>query len=507
MGRKEITKNTLIFSGATLVSRILGFVRDILIARYFGASVVTDAFFVAFRIPNLFRRLLGEGALSSSFMPIFAEEERKKGSIKDVLNSATSSLLIVLTLLLLAAELFTPLLVKLVAPGFSKNPHVFSLTVRLTKITFPYIFFMGTAILVGAALNYRGDFFYTSFSPCLLNISLIVAILFFYQKFREPVFCLAWGVFVGGVLQIAFHFLGAFKLDVIPNPLTRPFSPPVLEALKLMAPATIGLAVHQINTLVDTVIASFLPKGSVSFLYYATRLFQLPLALFGIAIGTVLLPYASRYVADGREDEVIENARFSLTFALSLTIPAAIGLVTFSTPIIDVLFRRGVFHTSDSIKTAAALSMYALGLPVISAGKVITSIFHAHKDMKTPVKAAFGALVANIILNIILMKPLKHAGLALATSIASYLQCSYLFFKLKAFWNPKRLLSRTLLKVALLNLAMIPLALALKGFIPYHMGDAFWKRGAHLALYILTFSAIYFPALFLIVPLQKLRTR
>ncbi|BAT71429.1 virulence factor [Thermosulfidibacter takaii ABI70S6] len=490
MGKKEITKNTLVFSLSTMLSRILGFIRDILIARYFGATPITDAFFVAFRIPNLFRRILGEGALSSAFIPIFAEEEKRYGKIEHVINSAFSSLLIVLALLLILGELFTPQLVALIAPGYLKNPQQLELTVELTKITFPYIFFMGLAILVGAALNYKKDFFYTSFSPCLLNISMITAIILAKNHFQRPVFALAWGVFWGGILQILFHFLGAKKLKVLPNPFYRPFTEPVIKALKLMTPATIGLAIHQINTLVDTVLASFLPKGSISYLYYANRLFQLPLALFGIAIGTVLLPYAAQAVAQGKEQEVIENTKFSIDFVLYITVPAAMGLIIFSFPIIDVLFRRGIFVLEDSYKTALALAMYAIGLPFISTIKIVVSLFHSHMDMKTPVKAAGIGLVINIILNLILMNPLKHAGLALATSLASIAQLLYLTAKLSKFYSVVEIMPKSVFKTLLVCLATTSIMIALFLLFPYNTKYTLHIRALQIWTYIvITVSA------------------
>ncbi len=490
MGKREIAKNTLVFAGSTLASRVLGFIRDILIASFFGAGPITDAFFVAFRIPNLFRRLLGEGALSSSFMPVFAKHEEREG-VKPVLDSAFASLLPILTLLLIAGETLTPQIVRLIAPGFSKDPGIFKLTVELTKITFPYIFFMGMAILVGAALNYAGDFFYTSFSPCLLNASIIASVLLFAGHMEQPVFCLAWGVFAGGVLQIAFHFLGAKRYNLLPNPLSRPFTPPVREALALMLPATAGLAIHQVNTLVDTIIASFLPKGSVSYLYYANRLFQLPLALFGIAIGTVLLPYAARYVAQGRHEEVLENTRFSVSFALLITVPAAAGLALYAFPIIDLLFRRGRFTEAASHSTAAALAMYALGLPLVSAAKPVISLFYAHRDMKTPVKAAGIALFVNAAGNLLLMGPMKHTGLALATSIASLAQLLYLLLKLKKLYPLRSLAPQRLPAKAASLTVLVASILVLKNLIPYHNHDPMTLRALKVFAVILASGTAY----------------
>ncbi len=505
MGKREITKNTIVFFLGTLSSRILGFIRDILIAKYFGTTFTSDAFFVAFRIPNLFRRLIGEGALSAAFIPVFSEYEAKGEDINKIANSALISLFIFLALLLLFGESFTTLLVNIVAPGFKKNAHIYRLTVQLTKITFPYIFFMGMAILIGATLNYRRDFFYTSVSPVLLNISLIIAI-FMRNNFKQPIFSLAWGVFIGGILQITFHFLGAYKLKTLSFKLTLPFSEPVKEALKLMMPATAGLAIHQINTFVDTVIASFLPMGSISYLYYANRLFQLPLALFGIGVGSVLLPVVSEAITHNNSEEVVENVKYSIGLATLVNIPATMGLIVFSKEIIDLLFKRGVFTSESVTNTAYALSMYAIGLSIISINKIIVSLYHGHKDMKTPVKASLLALIANIILNIILVFPLKHAGLALATSLSSFIQLYYLLNNVKdKGYKPFELFPSHLKKLLILNLFLLALMTTLKIAVPYDFQASFLFKALHIIFYIgVTLGAFWLVARSINVPEIKI---
>lgn len=501
MGKKEIAKNTVVFFLGTLSSRILGFIRDILIANYFGAAGLTDAFFVAFRIPNLFRRLLGEGALSAAFIPIFSEYEAKGEDIRKIINSAFTSLLIILALLLFLGESFTPWFVSVVSPGFRKEPYIFELTVNLTRITFPYIFFMGMAILIGAALNYKRDFFYTSVSPVLLNISLITAIVL-RNHFHPPISALAWGVFAGGILQIALHFWGAYKLKVLPTITTKVFSKPVKEALKLMLPATAGLAIHQINTFVDTIIASFLPAGSISYLYYANRLFQLPLALFGIGVGSVLLPVVAESITQGKREKTEENVRYSIGLVLLVNIPAAVGLIVFSHEIVDLLFRRGAFGYKSALATAYALSMYALGLAVISINKVLASLYYGHKDMVTPVKASFVAFAVNVVLNIILVFPLKHAGLALATSLASVFQFIYLLKHIKEKgYESTRFFPSHLKKLLVLNLFILVFMILLKTVMPYKPQFPLFKRAGLVIFYILTtLFAFYTGAKLLRIP-------
>ncbi len=492
MGKKEIAKNTIVFFLGTLSSRILGFVRDILIANYFGAAGLTDAFFVAFRIPNLFRRLLGEGALSAAFIPVFSEYEAKGEDLRKIINSAFTTLLLVLVILLLLGETFTSWFVYIISPGFKRDPHIFELTVRLTRITFPYIFFMGMAILIGAALNYKRDFFYTSVSPVFLNISLIAAILL-RNNFENPIFALAWGVFIGGVFQIILHFVGAFRLNVFPSISLKLFSQPVKEAFKLMLPATAGLAIHQINTFVDTIIASFLPVGSISYLYYANRLFQLPLALFGIGVGSVLLPVVSQCIANGQRTETVENVRYSVGLVLLVNVPAALGLIVFSKEIVDLLFRRGAFGYESVSGTAYALSMYALGLAVISVNKVLVSLYHGHKDMLTPVKASFVAFLANVVLNIILVFPLKHAGLALATSLASVLQLLYLLKHVEEKgYESISFFPSHLKKLLLLNSLIFIFMIALKFILPYGYQFSLLKRGLTILFYIASTLLVFY---------------
>lgn len=430
--KKGVAGATLVISSFTLLSRILGFVRDILIASLLGTSNVADAFFVAFRIPNLFRRLLGEGALSAAFIPVFTQYHLKNSQdeAQEFLNSAFSFFLLILTLLLILGELFTPLLVKATAPGFSRLPHKMALTVSLTRITFPYIFFMGLAILTMALLNALKHFAIPAFSPVLLNISMITALLVAYGK-KNIVFALAWGVFIGGVLQLILQIATVYKKGWKLKPTFRIFHPGVLETVALMLPSVFGLAINQINTFVDTILASLLPPGSVSYLYYANRLVQFPLGLFGIALGTAILPTLSQQQTLEDENAFRETFTFGLSLVLFITLPALAWLLIFATPTISTLFQRAAFTWQAAQATGKALFCYALGLGAFATVKVVVPVFYAQKDMKTPVKVAIATLIVNIVLNLILMIPLKHAGLALATSLASAFNLTVLLFLLE----------------------------------------------------------------------------
>ena len=494
--KKGVAGATLIISSFTLMSRILGFARDILIASFLGTSNVADAFFVAFRIPNLFRRLLGEGALSAAFIPVFTQYHLKNSRDKaqEFLNSAFSFFLLTLTLLLILGELFTPWLVKATAPGFSRLPEKMALTVALTRITFPYIFFMGLAILTMALLNALKHFAIPAFSPVLLNISMITALVVGY-KTGNVVFALAWGVFVGGVLQLTLQIATMFQKGWKLKPTFRILHPGVLETVVLMLPSVLGLAINQINAFVDTILASLLPPGSVSYLYYANRLVQFPLGLFGIALGTAILPTLSQHQTLEDREAFRETFTFGLSLVLFITLPALVWLLIFATPTISTLFQRAAFTWQAAQATGKALFCYALGLGAFATVKVVVPVFYAQKDTKTPVKVAIATLIVNIMLNLILMVPLKHAGLALATSLASAFNLTVLLILLerrrqgpswKAFLKAT---SRNLPALALLTAgSFIYLRLA-----PFHpqtttLRKALWIAGALLqggSLYLL----------------------
>jgi len=431
--QKKIAGATLTISFFTLLSRILGFTRDLFIANFLGTSNLADAFFVAFRIPNLFRRLLGEGALSAAFIPVFTEYQIKqeKNEAKEFLNSAFSFFFVVLFLLLILGETLTHPLVKITAPGFCRIPEKFTLTVKLTRVTFPYIFFIGLTILTMALLNAIDHFAVPAFSPALLNISMITCLLLAGPLKKRPVFALAWGVFIGGILQLSLHLFTIIKKGWRPRFTIKMNHPGLAETICLMLPAVFGLAINQINTFVDTILASLLPPGSVSYLYYANRLVQLPLALFGIAVGTAILPTLSRHSAEENKKALNETLTFGISFVLFITLPAMLWLLIFSTPTISVLFQRGAFGWSAAKATGAALFCYALGLWSYAMVKVIVPVYYSKKDMRTPVKISGVVLFLNIGLDLLLMIPLKHAGLALATAISSAVNLTALLYFLK----------------------------------------------------------------------------
>lgn len=484
--QRGVAGATLTIGSFTLMSRILGFIRDILIASLLGTSNTADAFFVAFRIPNLFRRLLGEGALSAAFIPVFTQYHLKSSQeeAQEFLNSAFSFFFTILIVLLITGEAFTPWLVKITAPGFSRIPAKMALTVSLTRITFPYIFFIGLAVLTMALLNALQRFAIPAFSPVLLNLSMIAALLLAYKK-PGAVFALAWGVMIGGILQFFLQAGTIYKMGWRLKPTLNLFHPGVLETVTLMLPSVLGLAVNQINTFVDTILASLLPAGSVSYLYYANRLVQFPLGLFGIALGTAILPTLSRHQT--LEDRVSfkETFTFGLSLVLFITLPALMWLLIFATPTISTLFQRSAFTWRAAQATGQALFCYALGLGSFAMVKVVVPVFYAKKDMKTPVKVAVITLFLNILLNLILMIPLKHAGLALATSIASTFNLFLLLFILDKrgegpHWGP---LGKATVRNLPALLGLTAGSLLYSHFLPFHsqqatLGKGVWILGA-----------------------------
>jgi len=420
-GHAHVMKAAGVVGLATLASRILGFIRDMVVAGFFGAGLATDAFFVAFRLPNLLRRLFAEGSLTISFVPVFTEYLEKK-SRKDAFELAAiafSVLSVILAAVSVMGVILAPVLVRLIAPGFVAMEGKYALTVFLTRLMFPYIFFISLVALCMGILNSLRHFAMPALAPVALNISMIAAAVLLRGFFDEPITALAVGVIVGGVAQLIMQFPVLVSKGMRLRPRFNFSHPGIRRISFLMMPAVFGAAVYQVNIFVSTLLASFLPQGSVSYLYYADRLVQLPLGIFAIAIGTASLPSFAGQVTRGELDEFRASISFSLRLIFFVTIPATCALIILRVPIISVLFERGEFDAVSTLKTATALLYYAVGLWAFSAIRVVVSAFYALQDTKTPVRVAVVSLVVNIIMGIILMFPLKHGGLALATSIAS----------------------------------------------------------------------------------------
>jgi putative peptidoglycan lipid II flippase len=408
----------------TFLSRILGLVRDMVVARYFGSGMAADAFFVAFRIPNLLRRLFAEGSLSIAFIPVFTEYLQKK-SREDALELARvvlTLLALVLAIVTIIGVLASPWIVRVQAFGFGGAGEKYELTVLLTRITFPYIFLISLVALFMGILNTLRHFAAPAAAPILLNVGIIAAVVWLSPHCSQPVIALAVGVIIGGTLQVLLQIPWLLKTGVSLQPRWWPGHPGVRRIGRLMLPAVFGSAVYQFNQFVGTLLASFLPEGSVSWLYYADRLVQFPLGIFAIAISTAALPSLSRQAAESGLHAFRETLEYSMRLVLFITLPAMTGLMVLGPLIIRVLFERGAFQATSTVMTTQALVFYCVGLWAFSGIRVLVAGFYALQDTKTPVNAAIIALVANIAFSLALMGPLRHGGLALALSLASSVQ-------------------------------------------------------------------------------------
>lgn len=436
--QRVIAKAAGIVGGATLLSRIFGFVRDMIVAQFFGTGMATDAFFVAFRIPNLLRRLVGEGALTASFIPVYTEyiTQRTSEECQELVTAAFSVLSVCLLVITGLGILLAPGIVKVMAYGFSQDPEKFSLTVFLTRLMFPYIFFVGLVALAMGVLNSRKHFWAPAFAPVLLNLSIIFCALFFSSAFSEPIVSLAWGVLLGGVAQAIFQGPFLRRQGIVWGFLFKPSHPGVKRIAALMAPSILGLAVTQLNVLVNTFLASYLPEGSVSYLYYADRLLEFPMGIFAIAVATAVLPVMSEHSAKNDWAKLRETLSFALRLVFFVTVPAMVGLIVLGQPILNLLFQRGAFTAHSTAMTAQALLYYSLGLAGFAGVRIVVPTFYSLQDTKTPVKIAFVALVANAFLGAILMHPLKHGGLALATTLAAGINFALLVFLLGKKMGP-----------------------------------------------------------------------
>ncbi len=417
----------------TFLSRILGLVRDILIANFFGSGMSADAFFVAFRIPNLLRRLFAEGSFSVSFIPVFTEYLQNKSKKEAFLLARVvlTFFVLVVTVITILGIILSPLIVRVIAPGFGGMGEKYALTVLLTRIMFPYIFLVSMLALFMGILNSLKHFAAPAIAPIFLNLSMITALLFITPYMRAPTIGLALGVIVGGVIQMALQipFLMSKGLSFAPK---WNLGHPALKKIGiLMLPTIFGSAIYQINQLVGTLLASLLREGSISYLYYADRLVQFPLGVFAIAISTAVLPSLSREAANGDIIRLKQTLSHALRLTMFITIPAMVGLIVLRQPIIKLLFERGAFDSFTTIMTAQALLYYSLGLWAFAGLRVFVSAFYSLQDTKTPVKVAVVAMIINIVFSLALMGPLKHGGLALALSLASTLQLFMLIFLLR----------------------------------------------------------------------------
>lgn len=480
----------------TMLSRVLGLVRDIVVANFFGASAGADAFFVAFKIPNFFRRLFAEGAFSQAFVPVFTQYKSQKSAqeVQSLANAVAGTLGLVLLVVTLLAVLGAPWLTALFAPGFIDEPAKYGLASEMLRITFPYLMLISLTAYAGAMLNSYGYFSIPAFTPVLLNLVLISSALYLTPYFQQPVVGLAWGVFIAGMVQLFFQFPFLLKMGLLPRPRLDYRHEGVQRILKLMLPALFGVSVSQINLLLDTVLASFLQTGSISWLYYSDRLAELPLGVFGIAIATVILPSLSGKHASESKQEFSQTIDWALRLIILLGVPAAVALVVLAEPLITSLFYYGAMTQQDVFMSAQSLRAYALGLLAFMLIKVLATGYFSRQDMKTPVKIGIWAMVANMVFNLILIWPLQHTGLALATALSSWLNAYLLLSGLKRMgvYMPSPGWGLFWIRVLVASFTMIALVWHFNQSTDQWMAMALWARVALLTQLVLLGLCSYF---------------
>lgn len=425
MSSSAILKRTGTVGFLTLLSRIAGLARDVAIAHAFGTRMAADAFFVAFRIPNLLRRLFAEGALTVSFVPIFtASLKQSRQEAKRVVDVSTTLMLVLLVGVVFLGILFAPWIVRLTAWGFTRDPTKLALTVTLTRAMFPYLLLVSLAALAMGILNSVKHFAAPAAASIFMNLGVIAGALFLTRWFDPPVMGLAVGVLAGGLMQLSCHFPFLISFGFWPRLAWDPGHPAVRKVLGMMAPAAYGAAVYQFNVILITLLASFLPSGSVSYLWYADRLMEFPLGIFAVSMATVLLPSLADHAAERDMTALKETFRTGLRMIFFITIPAAGGLIVLARPIIHLLFEHGTFTPEATVQTGRALLCFAVGLPFIAGVRITANAFYALQDSKTPVRAANLSVLVNLFLSFLLMGPMAHSGLALAVSLASV--CNFL---------------------------------------------------------------------------------
>ena len=465
-------------------SRIFGLVRDIAVAGYFGASGLTDAFFVAFAVPNLFRAFFAEGALSSAFVPFLSDNMKLKTrrAADNYLTSLIIAVSIMILVILAVSAIIPKYIVTLFMPGYAGNAQLISTAASMLVILMPYLLFVTMCALLSGYLNLHGSFYVPNSSTALLNIAMIAGAWFGYKNGVDIIY-LCYGVFLGGLLQFIYVAGYAFKKGYRPT-LEGGYSRDVRKTFYLVIPSLAGVGITQFNFMIGRVLASYLAVGSISYLYYANRLFQFPLGMFAVAVGTVTLTEISKANTDG--DVVKRNILITkaVNAIFIIMLPATVGLIVLAYPIIDIVYARMSFNMDNVGATATALQMYSVGLMFFSFLNVFSRVFHSEKDMKTPVKGAFIGLVANLAFNLILIKPMGHNGIALASGIAAFMNCAYLYYKVRGY--------RYDLKKYYMLLIKLVISCAVMGASSYGM----YRAGLGILPVIALAGVIYFGFLF-----------
>ena len=483
----------------TMLSRVLGLVRDMVIARYFGAGAGADAFFVAFKIPNFLRRLFAEGAFSQAFVPVLSSyrENQDITEVRRLVNAVAGSLGMILLAVTLVAMVGAPVLTAVFAPGFLDEGVKFTLASDMLRITFPYLLLISLTAFAGGILNSYDHFAVPAFTPVLLNLAMIGAAVFLAPLMQEPVMALAWGVLIAGALQLFFQLPFLMRLGLLPRPRVDYRHEGVRRILKLMAPALFGVSVSQINLLLDTVLASFLQTGSVSWLYYSDRLSELPLGVFGIAIATVILPSLSRKHAADSADQFAATLDWAVRAVLLIGLPAAVALALLAEPLIATLFHYGEVTDRDVLMSAQSLRAYSAGLLAFMLIKVLAPGFFAREDTRTPVKIGIVAMVANMAFNLVLIVPLAHAGLALATSLSAWLNGFLLWRGLRreGAWKSQPGWLKFIAQLLFANALLAATILWLGAPVSDWLSAGGYIRAVDMAVLVVVGAGVYFAAL------------
>lgn len=468
-----------------------------IVAAAIGAGQTADAFYVAYGIPNLLRVLFAEGALSAAFIPVFTREATQQGgeAAKRLSGALMVSLALILAAVTLLGVLAAPYIVRILVPGFTANPSKYALTVVLTRVMFPLLFFIGLAAVAAGILNTLGHFLAPAFTPVFFNLSVIACALFLAPRLETPVVGLAWGVVIGGAAQLIAQIKPLHARGQFPRLRWEPRHPGSRRIAQLMVPAVFGFSIAQIGTLVDRLLASFLPEGSISFLYYAYRLLLFPLGIFGTAMSIAVFPSLSAHAARNEQKDFLETMGEGLRLVLFVCVPSAVGLAVLAAPITQVLFERGAFTAHDTAMTARAAVAYAAGLVAYAGVKIVASAFYSLQDTRTPVKVAAFVLLANVVLNLILMVPLRHAGLALASALCAYLNVGLLlrFLRRRLGRLGGRAIARSFLRISPPTLAM---TLAVYGakWMMYAPAGPPLERALALGVCLLLGASVYLAA-------------
>ena len=441
----RLLRSTSLVAAMTMISRIMGFIRDIVLAQTFGAGGAFDAFIVAFKIPNFLRRLFSEGAFSQAFVPILAQYQAQQDhrEVQNFINKIASSMLLFFVLLIVIVELTAPFFVFSLAPGFIKDLFRYHLSLHMFRITFPYLCLIGFSALTAAILNCYHRFAIASVSTVMLNVAMISVAWWWSPYASMPIYTLAWGVLIGGALQLLFQLPSLYHLKLIPKFQLDLKNEKVLLVLKKMLPAVFGVSVAQLSVLLDNLFSSFLPSGSISWLYYSDRITYLPLAVIGVALATVAMPVLSSQHSKGSQSAYHATLDWALSCTLLLGLPAALSLYLLAGPLVVTLIHHGAFNVKDVMMTLKSLSAYAFGLPAFMLIKIFAAAFYSKQNIRLPVKIAIAATLLNLILDCCLIMPLAHTGLALATSLAAWFNAIFLLiylikrkiFTFKSHWK------------------------------------------------------------------------